>query len=256
MNALSKQFKTELVQTNQFCPKHNELMILLIGRPVCQTCANEAYVKSQIEHAHQVKLMVREKHFAGAKLPERHKESGFKNYVVSIDPQKEAKAACHKFVQDFNSGKKRNLIMVGRTGTGKTHLACAIARNVLNKRSYVRYVTSEDMANEIATAWTKPDDNEVNAIFRFTDCDLLILDEYGLHDQHESRLQLVHKVLYARYDEKKPTVLISNMTLQSTDKAQGLKENLGDRLWSRFQHDGLTVVECDWDDLRLDGANV
>lgn len=46
------------------------------------------------------------------------------------------------------------------------------------------------------------------------------------------------------------------MTLQSTDKAQGLKENLGDRLWSRFQHDGLTVVECDWDDLRLDGASV
>ncbi len=68
MNALSKQFKTELVQTNQFCPKHNELMVLLIGRPVCQTCANEAYVKSQIEHAHQVNLMVREKHFAGAKL--------------------------------------------------------------------------------------------------------------------------------------------------------------------------------------------
>ena len=67
-------------------------------------------------------------------------------------------------------------------------------------------------------------------------------------------MQLVHKVLYARYDEK-PTVLISNMTLESTEKAQGLKENLGDRLWSRFQHDGLTVVECDWDDLRFVGQD-
>ncbi|MDU6056722.1 MAG: ATP-binding protein, partial [Acinetobacter junii] len=26
--------------------------------------------------------------------------------------------------------------------------------------------------------------------------------------------------------------------------------NLGDRLWSRFQHDGLTLVECNWADAR------
>ncbi len=135
--------------------------------------------------------------------------------------------------------------MVGRTGTGKTHLACAVARNVLDQRSYVRYVTSEDMANEIANAWTKADDSEASAVWRFTDYDLLIIDEYGLHDQHESRLQLVHKVLYSRYDAKKPTVLISNWTKEQ------LKDNLGDRLWSRFQHDGLTVVECNWADARV-----
>ena len=69
-----------------------------------------------------------------------------------------------------------------------------------------------------------------------------------MHDQHESRLQLVHKVLYSRYDAKKPTVLISNWTKEQ------LKDNLGDRLWSRFQHDGLTVVECNWADSRIGGA--
>ena len=67
---------------------------------------------------------------------------------------------------------------------------------------------------------------------------MLILDEYGLHDRHENRLQLVHKVLYSRYDAGKPTMLISNLTLAE------LQKDLGDRLWSRFQHDELTLVEC------------
>ena len=123
-----------------------------------------------------------------------------------------------------------------------------MAKNVLEQRKYARYVTSEDMANEIANAWKKADDNEANAIYRFTDTDLLILDEYGLHDQHESRLQLVHKVLYARYDAGKPTMLISNLTIADLEK------DLGDRLWSRFQHDGLTVVECNWGDQRVGSA--
>lgn len=248
MNAFANQLSQKITNTDRFCEKHKERMISVGGRDFCKTCAMNAYKRAQDEHSLAVNQMVREKHFAGAMLPDRHAESGFKNYSVGNNGQKNAKGQCHAFAKDFNAGIKRNLIMVGRTGTGKTHLACAIARNILDQRSYVRYTTSEDMANEIATAWKKTDDSEASAVFRFTDYDLLIIDEYGLHDQHESRLQLVHKVLYSRYDAKKPTVLISNWT-----EAQ-LKESLGDRLWSRFQHDGLTVVECNWSDARTGGG--
>lgn len=253
MNALAKELTKKITETNRFCEKHKERMISVGGRDFCKTCALKSVEQAQIDHHQAVNQMVREKHFAGAMLPDRHLESGFKNYIVQNQGQKNAKAQCQSFAKDFNAGVKRNLIMVGRTGTGKTHLSCAIARNVLDQRSYVRYVTSEDMANEIANAWAKTDDSESSAVWRFTDYDLLIIDEYGLHDQHESRLQLVHKVLYSRYDAKKPTVLISNLSLHSTENSQGLKDNLGDRLWSRFQHDGLTLVECNWADSRIGG---
>ncbi|WDZ50204.1 ATP-binding protein [Acinetobacter vivianii] len=251
MNAMTNFSKPEIREINRICEKHKIKLKVFSGREFCEICSTERYKKAQTEHKISVNTSVREKHFAGALLPDRHAESGFKNYSVTHEGQRNAKAECHAYAKDFNNPdvkQKRNLIMYGRTGTGKTHLACAIARNVLDKRSYARYVTSEDMANEIATAWKKTDDSEASAVFRFTDYDLLIIDEYGLHDQHESRLQLVHKVLYSRYDAKKPTVLISNWT-----EAQ-LKESLGDRLWSRFQHDGLTVVECNWTDARTGGV--
>lgn len=234
--------------SDQVCSIHKTKMVKLGGHSHCKQCSIDLVAQGQKEHEHAVNTMVRKKHFEGAQLPRRHAESGFGNYEVTNKGQEFAKAQCVSFVKDFNNGVKRNLIMVGRTGTGKTHLSCAAARNILDKRNYVRYITSEDMANEIANAWTKADDSEASAIFRFTDLDLLILDENGLHDRHENRLQLVHKVLYARYDENKPTMLISNFT------AEELQKDLGDRLWSRFQHDGLTVVECNWTDRRVGGG--
>lgn len=248
MNAMHKQFQFEVQHSDELCMIHNEPKVLMFGRSTCRSCADQKLAQAQIDHNKAVNLMVREKHFAGSMLPARHETSGFKNYLVEHDEQRIAKLGCHDFAKDQVKGIKRNLIMVGRTGTGKTHLACAVARNVLDARKYVRYITSEDMANEIANAWTKPDDSEASAIYRFTEYDLLILDEYGLHDQYEKRLALVHKVLYSRYDAKKSTMLISNWTIEQ------LKENLGDRLWSRFQHDGLTIVNCNWADQRMGGV--
>jgi DNA replication protein DnaC len=244
MNAMSTvNFDTQ--QSTEFCSKHQANHVVYRGRSICKQCSFELLDRGQKEHHHAVNTMVRDKHFAGAKLPLRHAQSGFGNYLVSNDGQRNAKAQCMSFAKDFMGGVVRNLIMVGRTGTGKTHLSSAVALNVLDKRKSARYITSEDMANEIANAWKRTDDSEANAIYRFTDYDLLILDEYGLHDRHENRLQLVHKVLYSRYDEGKATMLISNFTLEE------LKKDLGDRLWSRFQHDGLTLVECNWGDQRM-----
>ncbi len=244
MNAMST-VNFDIQQSTEFCSKHQVNYVVYRGRTFCAQCSLESLDRGQKEHHHAVNTMVRDKHFAGAKLPLRHAQSGFGNYVVSNDGQLNAKAQCMSFAKDFMGGVIRNLIMVGRTGTGKTHLSSAVALNVLDKRKSARYITSEDMANEIANAWKRTDDSEANAIYRFTDYDLLILDEYGLHDRHENRLQLVHKVLYSRYDEGKATMLISNFTLDE------LKKDLGDRLWSRFQHDGLTLVECNWGDQRM-----
>jgi len=246
MNAMSPM-RFDIQELTEVCTKHRITMSKYRGRVFCKQCEDEVLKRGWNEHSSTLIQTVREKHFCGAKLPARHAQSGFKEYIAANNGQQNAKQQCVNFTKDFKAGINRNLIMVGRTGTGKTHLACAVARNVLETRKYARYVTSEDMANEIANAWTKADDSEASAIFRFTDCDLLILDEYGLHDRHENRLQLVHKVLYARYDAGKPTMLISNMTMASLEK------DLGDRLWSRFQHDGLTVVECNWADQRAGG---
>lgn len=241
MNAM---FNPVIVQTQSRCKKHNVPMIEMFNRETCPICAIEFVNASNREHAKEVNQAVREKHFAGAMLPKRHEESGFRNYNAQLPGQKVALTQTAGYAKKIVKGDVTNLVMVGNTGTGKTHLSCATARTLLGKGKYARYITSENLAQDIMGAWSRADDSERNTIARYTEYDLLILDEYGLHDR-EKRLEPVHKVLYSRYDAGKATMLISNMTLEL------LKKDLGDRLWSRLQHGGLTIVECNWADERV-----
>lgn len=242
MNAM---LNPEVLQGSGFCTKHNVKEIIMGDFQGCPQCAIEYVEKANQEHAFEVQKSVREKHFAGAMLPKRHENSGFRNYTTELAGQKNALLQTASYAKKIVNGDVVNLVMVGSTGTGKTHLSCATARTLLAKGKYARYITSEDMAQKIMKAWDKDtkDQSEASVIYEFTQYDLLILDEYGMHDR-EKRLELVHKVLYSRYDACKATMLISNMTLEQ------LKNDLGDRLWSRFQHGGLTTIECNWKDAR------
>lgn len=245
MNAmanLSNGFKV----TEHICSIHKVQKIQAGENHICPQCAVEHVKKIQVSDQPRVDQMVREKHLGGAMLPQRHAESAFTNYLTNTQAQADTLSQCITYAQALIEGKKSNFIMVGSTGTGKTHLGCATARALLKKGLYVRYITSEELAQRVMNAWDKDtkDQSESSIIYDFSQYDLLIVDEYGLHDR-DKRLEIIHRVLTARYDWKKPTMLISNFTLKA------LKLDLGDRLWSRFQHDGLATVECKWADARV-----
>lgn len=78
-----------------------------------------------------------------------------------------------------------------------------LLQNTTQKGLYVRYITSEELAQRVMNAWDKDtkDQSEASVIYEFTTYDLLILDEYGLHDRG-TRLEIIHKILTARYDRK------------------------------------------------------
>ncbi len=241
MANLSNGFKV----TEHICSIHQVQKIQAGENHICPQCAVEHVKKIQISDQPRVDQMVREKHLGGAMLPQRHVESAFTNYRTNTQAQADTLSQCITYAQALIEGKKSNFIMVGSTGTGKTHLGCATAKALLKKGLYVRYITSEELAQRVMNAWDKDtkDQSEASIIYDFSQYDLLIVDEYGLHDR-DKRLEIIHRVLTARYDWKKPTMLISNFTLKA------LKLDLGDRLWSRFQHDGLVTVECKWADAR------
>lgn len=246
MNAMSS-FSFGLKKVQEICTKHQVAMVQAGPYHKCPKCAVEYHEEQLAKAQAEVDRQVREKHFSGAQLPERHAQSGFKNYNVQHAGHQNALNQVVAFAKNMINGDKNNFVMVGPTGTGKTHLSCATARTLLSKGKHARYITSEDLAQRIMNAWDAPDATEKSVIYDFTQYDLLILDEYGLHDR-DKRRELVHKVLYARYDRMKPTMLISNLTLEE------LKKDLGDRLWSRFQQGGLSVVECNWADQRVGGG--
>ena len=85
----------------------------------------------------------------------------------------------------------------------------------------------------------------MNEIDNCVSYDLLVIDEYGLYDQNERHKNYVDRVLLKRYEEKKPTIIISNLI-----KEQFIS-NVGFRLWSRLNEDELNVLEFTWHDYRI-----
>ncbi|HHD80615.1 MAG TPA: AAA family ATPase, partial [Campylobacterales bacterium] len=80
-------------------------------------------------------------------------------------------ASC-KYIQE-----RRNIIFMGRTGTGKTHLATALGLEACQQNFKTRFVSGYSLANELIEAYN--DRDLIRIISRYKRFNLLILDELG-----------------------------------------------------------------------------
>jgi DNA replication protein DnaC len=82
----------------------------------------------------------------GAAIPDRFANKSLLDYVADSSRKMEVLAQCKLFAQEFRSIEKTSstLFMFGNVGTGKTHLACAIA-NHLVKRGAIFRVKKRDI---------------------------------------------------------------------------------------------------------------
>lgn len=246
MNTMLKtlQFRVETIET--LCPTHHIPLMEISGHKLCKLCAKETVHHSHATYENELQQRLLQQKIKNSGLNKRYLDRGFKNYVVACPAQDDAVKSCQIFAQQIISGHYPNLLLTGTPGTGKTHLSASIIRNILhNSTKSARYYTSAEIAQKMMDTWSDSSRSEKELLEHFSSFDLLVIDEYGLHDRHEKRLEMVHKVLYSRYDNMKPTLLISNFTLQ------GMQQDLGIRLWSRLHENNLIIVSCYWEDRRL-----
>lgn len=232
--------------TETLCPTHHLPLIEISGQRLCKLCAKEIVYHSHTAYEDELKQRLLDQKIRNSGLNKRYLDCGFKNYVVTCPAQDNAIKLSQAFAQQIISGHNPNMLMIGIPGTGKTHLSASIIRNILhNSTKSARYYTSAEITQKMMDTWSDPSRSEKELIEHFSSFDLLVIDEYGLHDRHEKCLEMVHKVLYSRYDNMKPTLLTSNFTLQ------GMQQDLGIRLWSRLHENNLIIVPCYWEDRRL-----
>jgi chromosomal replication initiator protein len=126
------------------------------------------------------------------------------------------------------------LFIYGKTGLGKTHLAQAVGRSILDKdpSKKITYVSSETFMNEMIKAIQ----NSKNVDFRqrFRTVDALIIDDIQLISKRSKTQEEFFNTFNVLYNSKKQIVLTSDLP---PNKLQ----DIDDRIISRFQ--GGMVVE-------------
>ena len=246
MNTILKTLQISAEATEILCPAHHLPLMEIAGHRLCKLCAKETIHHSHAAYEDELKQRLLQQRIKNSGLNKRYLNSGFKNYVVACPAQENAIKLCQAFAQQIISDHHPNLLLIGTPGTGKTHLSASIIRNILhNSTKSARYYTSAEIAQKMMDTWSDPSRSEKEVLDHFSSFDLLVIDEYGLHDRHEKRLELIHKVLYRRYDQMKSTLIVSNFNLDN------IKQDLGMRLWSRLHENSLMIAPCYWEDRRI-----
>ncbi len=131
--------------------------------------------------------------------------------------------------------KAGGLILIGPSGTGKTHLAVALGTRMVQLGYSVRFVTAQALANAIVAATSRA---EVERVLRpLTRCDLLILDEFGYLSVAPEIGPALYELISGRYLQR-ATVITSNKSLASWGEIVGGDTALMMAIIDRLLHHG------------------
>lgn len=154
------------------------------------------------------------------------------------------------YVDNFNRVQQAgaNIILTGSIGTGKTHLACAVANALLDKGITVHYTTMYGLCLYIKESWSdKTGDSESQRIQKLIDVDLLIIDEVGV--QRDSDMPFITEVIDGRFRTHKPSIILSNYS------ATELQKILTARNYDRLTRKGYQLLELKGQSLRKEVLN-
>jgi DNA replication protein DnaC len=105
----------------------------------------------------------------------------------------------------------RCLILSGKPGRGKTHLAIAIAYRAIQNGFTARFVTASDLIDELSAAAKKGRLREATAAF--TVPDVMVCDEVGYLTHADEAANVLYGVIDRRCQKRKPLIFTTNKPL-------------------------------------------
>ena len=198
------------------------------GDKMC-TCLREVLVLMNIESSGMGHL-INKQSFANLDL-EWYKtdEALYKRMQYNVKRARE-------FADSFGKGAQ-NLLLIGPTGTGKTHVSTAIARSVISRGFDVLYDSAQNIIstfeNERFHSGWGAQERESE---KYMECDLLIIDDLGTEFSNQFNVSCLYNLINTRQNKGRSTIISTNLS------AEELAAKYEGRIYSRIAGNDYSVL--------------
>ncbi|MHB0877096.1 MAG: ATP-binding protein [Anaerolineae bacterium] len=110
------------------------------------------------------------------------------------------------------------LMLTGTYGSGKTHLAAAIANHIIGRGEGVLFVVVPDLLDHLRATFAPNSKVPYDQLFEeVRNAPCLVLDDFGAHNATPWALEKLYQILNHRYNNRLPTVITTNNELEDLD---------------------------------------
>jgi len=133
------------------------------------------------------------------------------------DLQKDSLQAAFNLARDFANSPKGWLFIQGRFGSGKTHLAAAIANKCVSNGIPTLFLTVPDLLDSLRFTFNDKDVSFEERFDQIREAPLMILDDFGTQSATEWAKEKLFQILNFRYVNNLPMVVTTNLALAEID---------------------------------------
>ena len=211
----------------------------------CEKCSDSGYVGTKMCECMRKKLMLAGYESSG--MSRLMMEQSFNNFSLDFykgnrenyEKMSEIYKIMKNYAEDFKVGQSENLALFGGTGLGKTHLSSAVAGRLIERGFDVMYSGAVSMISDFENRRFGTGQNEeYGSVDRYTDCELLIIDDLGTEVVNQFTVSCIYNVINTRLNKKLPTILSTNLSPSE------FRQKYWDRITSRVLGEYRILLFC------------
>jgi DNA replication protein DnaC len=205
---------------------------------------------------------------AAARIPPRYEHCELASYTTDFPGAHPslafAQISASRFAHEYDPRDGMGLLIIGQIGTGKTHLAVGITKElILTKGIACLFYDYRELLKEIQNSYnTAVQATELDVLRPVFETDVLVLDELGAVKPTEWVWDTVSLILNTRYNDNRTTIITTNFEDQpaagvngsvSPARAASRSETLGDRIGERMRsrlHEMCRIIKMEGEDFR------
>ena len=146
-----------------------------------------------------------------ARIPPRFRECSFHNYYPKNDSQYFAHSFASRLVDEYPA-VETGLLFMGSVGVGKTHLAIAVLRDLIEKKGVTcLFYESGSLLKAIQDSYNPVSQtSEMRVLAPVYQAEVLVLDELGATVPTNWVRDTLYQIINTRYNNKKLTIFTTN----------------------------------------------